>query len=79
MDPAYVRSGLAGEGPGARQRTWLDWGVLIAATAVFVGFGLAARVPQLAVGGGAMAALVGASLALLGGTGWLLWRTTGFN
>jgi len=79
VDPAYVRSGLAGEGPGARQRTWLDWGVLIAATAVFVGFGLAARVPQLAVGGGAMAALVGASLALLGGTGWLLWRTTGFN
>ena len=79
VDPTYIRSGLAGEGPGARQRTWLDWGVLIAATAVFVGFGLVARVPQLAVGGGAMAALVGASLALLGGTGWFLWRTTGFN
>ncbi len=79
VDPAYVRSGLAGEGAAGRRRTWLDWGVLIAATAVFVGFGLVARVPQLPVGGGAMAALVGASLALLGGTGWLLWRTTGFN
>jgi len=79
VDPAYVRSGLAGEGTTVRTRTWLDWGIVIAATAVFVGFGLVARVPALAVGGGAMVALVVASLALLGGTGWLLWRTTGFN
>jgi len=79
VDPAYVRSGLAGEGTTVRTRTWLDWGIVIAATAVFVGFGLVARVPELTVGGGAMAALVVASLALLGGTGWLLWRTTGFN
>ncbi len=79
VDPAYVRSGLAGEGTTVRTRTWLDWGIVIAATAVFVGFGLVARVPELAVGGGAMVALVVASLALLGGTGWLLWRTTGFN
>jgi len=79
VDPAYVRSGLAGEGTTVRTRTWLDWGIVIAATAVFVGFGLVARVPELAVGGGAMVALVVASLGLLGGTGWLLWRTTGFN
>ena len=79
VDPAYVRSGLAGEGTTVRTRTWLDWGIVIAATAVFVGFGLVARVPELAVGGGAMAALVVASLALLGGTGWFLWKTTGFN
>src|SRR5439155_16366110 len=79
VDPAYVRSGLAGEGTTVRTRTWLDWGIVIAATAVFVGFGLVARVPELAVGGGAMVALVAASLGLLGGTGWLLWRTTGFN
>jgi len=79
VDPAYVRSGLAGEGTTLRTRTWLDWGIVIAATAVFVGFGLVARVPELAVGGSAMVALVVASLALLGGTGWLLWRTTGFN
>src|SRR5213594_897709 len=77
VDPAYVRSGLAGEGTTVRTRTWLDWGIVIAATAVFVGSGLVARVPELAVGGGAMVALVVASLGLLGGTGWLLWRTTG--
>ena len=79
VDPAYVRSGLAGEGTAVRRRTWLDWTIVIAATAVFVGFGLVARVPELAVGEAAMVALVVASLALLGGTGWLLWRTTGFN
>ena len=79
VDPAYVRSGLTGEGTAARRRTWLDWAVVIAASAVFVGFGLVARVPELAVRGAAMVALVIASLALLGGTGWLLWKTTGFN
>jgi glucose uptake protein GlcU len=39
----------------------------------------AARVPELAVNWGAVAGLTAAMLALLGGTGVLLWRTTRFS
>ena len=49
------------------------------ATAVFVGLGLVARVPELRLGWGWVASLTVAMLALLGGTGVLLWRTTRFN
>ena len=79
VDAQYVRAGLSGHGTAARRRTWLDWMVVLIATAVLVGFGLVARVPELAFAGGAMAALVGASLLLLVGTGYALWRVTGFN
>jgi len=80
VDPAYVQSGLVGEGTGRRvKRGWLDWGVVLVATGVFVAFGAVARVPQLAVSAGALAALSIASLGLLVGTGWVLWRATGFN
>ena len=52
---------------------------MTAATAVFVGLGLIARVPDLRLGWGWVAGLTLAMLALLGGTGMLLWRTTRFN
>jgi hypothetical protein len=52
---------------------------MIAATAVFVGFAMIARVPELAVNGSALITLVVVSLALLGGTGYALWKVTGFN
>jgi drug/metabolite transporter (DMT)-like permease len=81
IDPAYVRASLAGESssgsPG--RRTWLDWVLVGGATATFVGFGMVARVPQLTIGWGWVAGLTVAMLALLCGTGWLLWRTTRFN
>ena len=81
IDPAYVRAALAGEsaGPPVRRRSWLDWTVVGGATAVFVGFGMVARVPQLTLHWGWVAGLTAAMLALLLGTGWLLWRTTRFN
>ena len=81
IDPAVVRAGLAGEGAAgpARRRTWLDWALVTGATAVFVGLGLVARVPELRLGWGWVASLTVAMLALLGGTGVLLWRTTRFN
>jgi glucose uptake protein GlcU len=81
VDPAYVRAGLAGESSSASpsRRNWLDWTLVGGATATFAGFGMVARVPQLTVGWGWVAGLGAAMLALLSGTGWLLWRTTRFN
>ena len=72
---------LAGEGAAAtaRGRTWLDWLIVAAATAVFVGLARGARVPDLALDWPAITALAVVMLALLGGTGLLLWRTTRFN
>ncbi|PYP44810.1 MAG: glucose uptake permease, partial [Gemmatimonadetes bacterium] len=67
----------AGAAPG--RRSWLDWMLVGGATATFVGFGIVARVPQLTLGWGWVAGLTAAMLALLSGTGWLLWRTTRFN
>ena len=81
IDPAYVQAALAGEGTGApsRQRTWLDWTLVVVATAVFVAFGLMARVPNLSLSWGWAAGLAVAMLMLLFGTGLFLWRTTRFN
>jgi len=61
------------------RRSWVDWVLVGGATATIAGFGMVARVPQLTLGWGWVAGLTAAMLALLGGTGWLLWRTTRFN
>jgi len=81
IDPAYTRAALAGESASVSpsRRTWLDWILVGGATATFVGFGIVARVPQLMLRWGWVAGLTAAMLALLSGTGWLLWRTTRFN
>jgi glucose uptake protein GlcU len=81
IDPAYVRAALAGEsaGPAPSRRSWLDWTLVCVATAVFVAFGLIARVPQLPLGWGWVVGLAAAMLGLLCSTGLLLWRTTRFN
>jgi hypothetical protein len=81
IDPAYVQAGLSGGSAhaGTGRRTWLDWVLIGGATAVFIGFALIARLPQLTLAWGWVAALGIAMLALLFGTGLLLWRTTQFN
>ena len=81
VDPAYVRAALAGEGAAATsaRRTWLDWTLVGVATAVIAAFGVIARVPELSLGWGWVALLGAAMLAMLWGTGVLLWRTTRLN
>jgi len=81
IDPQYVRAALAGQSSSTSpsRRTWLDWLLVGIATATFIGFGIVARVPQLTLHWGWVAGLAAAMLALLLGTGWLLWRTTRFN
>ncbi len=81
VDVEYVRAALAGESAGgsAHRRTWVDWLLVTGTTALFVGLGAVARVPELALNWAAIAGLALAMLALLGGTGYLLWRTTRFS
>jgi len=81
VDPAYVRAGLRGEAAASatRGRRPVDWLIVGSASAVFVGLGLLARRPAVALGWTAFTGLVAAMLALLVGTGYLLWRTTRFN
>jgi drug/metabolite transporter (DMT)-like permease len=80
IDPAYVASGMTGEsGVPNHGRSWVDWIIVVAATAVFVGFAMVAEIPHLELNWGAMVGLVMLSLGLLGGTGWALWKVTRFN
>jgi hypothetical protein len=83
IDQTYVRAALAGEtldaATGGGRRSGLDWVLVAGATAVFVAAGSVARVPALGIGWGWVAGLAGTMLALLGGAGALLWRTTRFN
>src|SRR4029077_16329055 len=76
IDPAYVRAALAGESAGApTRRTWLDWMLVAGTTAVFIALGVMARVPTLAIQWGWVVVLAATMVALLVGTGMLLWRT----
>jgi drug/metabolite transporter (DMT)-like permease len=81
VDAEYVRAALAGESAdgSAHRRTWLDWLLVAATTALFVELGAVVRVPELALNWAAIAGLALAMLVLLGGTGYLLWRTTRFS
>lgn len=81
VDAEYVRAALAGESASgtAQRRTWLDWLLVGGTTALFVGLGAVARVPELTLNWVAIAGLALAMLALLGATGVLLWRTTRFS
>jgi glucose uptake protein GlcU len=81
IDPAYTQAALAGEPATGRRagRSWIDWLVVVVATAVFVGCALVARIPELPIHRGTFFTPVIASLALLAGTGYALWRVTRFN
>lgn len=82
VDSGYVDAGLTGRDAAPaekRGRSWLDWLLVIGATAIFVRLAMFARTPDLALSFPAMAALCAAMLLLLAGTGIALWRVTRFN
>jgi drug/metabolite transporter (DMT)-like permease len=60
-------------------RTWLDWLLVAAATAILAGFAAIARVPQFPFRWGPALALTVVLLWLLFFCGWTLWRTTRFH
>jgi hypothetical protein len=79
-----VQAGLAGEDAnvqtaGKRQRTWLDWGIVAIATAIFVGLAAVSRVPDIALNWTAISLLSAILLILLAACGTALWKATRFS
>jgi drug/metabolite transporter (DMT)-like permease len=81
VDAGYTRERAMGrEARSApHRRTWLDWTIVGAATAVLAGFAAVARAPQLHAQWGWAAALVIVMLGVAGACGAMLWRTTRFS
>jgi len=81
VDPSYVAARMAGDDAGAARarHSPLDWLLVVAATAVFVGSAALARVPALQIGWGWAAALTLALFGFLAAGGVALWRTTRFG
>ena len=80
VDPNYTRSRALGEGsfgPRAR-RTWLDWTIVIGATAVLAGFGTVAAAPHVALNVRWVIVLAAVMLAIALWCGSVLWRHTRF-
>jgi hypothetical protein len=81
VDQNYTRARVAGlEGAvSSRRRTWIDWLVVIVATAVLAAFAIMARAPQLDFSGLWAILLVVVMTAIMLGSGVALWRATRFS
>lgn len=80
VDPEWTKARLHGGDTGiAKHRTWLDWVIVGAATAIIVAFAAIARAPQIAVKGTWVVVLTVVMVAMLAVTGLALWRTTRFS
>ena len=81
VDPEWTRARLVGDHkPDATvRRTWVDWVIVGAATAVIGVFAMMARSPQIAVSGVWVAVLAVVAVTMLVVTGLALWRTTRFS
>jgi drug/metabolite transporter (DMT)-like permease len=80
LEAAYVEARLLGHDPDVpRRRTAWDWLIVAVATAVFVGFALHARAPELHLRLVPAAGLTVAMLGLLVAAGRALWRATRFG
>jgi glucose uptake protein GlcU len=82
VEADYVEARMDGRRAESEVKTargWWDWVVVAAATGVFALLGSVARVPQMNLHWGAIAALAAASVALLIICGVALWRTTRFQ
>jgi drug/metabolite transporter (DMT)-like permease len=81
VDSNFVRARMFGEEHQSvqRRRSWVDYALVSGATLVIIWFGAAARVPQLNLNWGWMAALAVAMTALLVGCSVALWRLTRFS
>lgn len=87
VDSDYVEAGLAGmesgpqnsQAPHKSGRSFLDWLLVVLATAIFCILAILARAPNIAVSWPTFAALTLAMFAFLAACGFALWRVTRFN
>ena len=80
IDADHVSSSLQGKSAIPRKaKTWLDWLLVILATAAFVWTGSVAERPPLMLNWPAVYVLISVALVLLVITAISLWRTTKFN
>jgi drug/metabolite transporter (DMT)-like permease len=88
VDADYVQAALSGQDCQTAEsrdaspqpkRTWLDYLLVIAATAVFITLAVLARAPNLSLNWPALVTLAAAMLIFLFACGLALWRVTRFN
>ena len=81
IDPNYVVSRMVGLEPESQRgaRTSTDWLFIAAAVFIFAALGAMARVPEMEIGMGWLAALSLAMLVVLVAGGVALWRITKFS
>lgn len=87
VDADYVQAGLSGNDASAVPgrlavppgRTWLDWLLVLAATAIFFTLAILARAPNMSLNWPALVALAIAMFIFLFACGLSLWKTTRFN
>jgi drug/metabolite transporter (DMT)-like permease len=87
VDADYVQAGLSGNDasavPGRLSvppgRTWLDWLLVLAATAIFFTLAILARAPNMSLNWPALVTLAVAMFIFLFACGLALWKTTRFN
>jgi drug/metabolite transporter (DMT)-like permease len=83
VDAEYIEAGMEGRKPAeatARvRRSWLDWLLIVLATAIFAVLALVSRAPELSLNWTAAAALGVVMLAFLSVGGFALWKATRFN
>lgn len=81
IDVDYVLKRLQGHDvdSGGARRSWIDWLMVGAATAIFVTLGLLARIPQMELNMAWLLGLSAAMLVVLVAAGVALWRVTRFT
>ena len=82
VDARFTQSRMAGDedmSTAANRRSWLDWVIVGAATAVLIAFASIAERPRLDARWEWMAVLVVALVAILGVCARALWKTTRFT
>jgi glucose uptake protein GlcU len=80
IDPAYVAARMEGRdvSAGEVRRTWVDWMLIIAATAIFAGLAALAQIPRMELHTGWLVLFAAALAAVLGAGVIVLWRVTKF-
>jgi drug/metabolite transporter (DMT)-like permease len=81
VDAQFTQSRVAGEEAAARpqRRTWLDWVIVVVASAVLIAFASVAEPPRLDANWTWMVVLVLALAVVLGISARSLWKTTRFT